>query len=131
MSKKVDLLAREQVVEMVGINPRTCMKCGKCTATCPCFEEMEYHPHQFISMVEAGRVEELMSSRGIENCLSCMACLERCPRGVEPASFVEAVRDLRYRQQGQNKMKPEDVPAALDKEMPQQLIVSAFRKYSK
>jgi len=131
MSKKVDLLAREQVVEMVGINPRTCMKCGKCTATCPSFEEMEYHPHQFISMVEAGRVEELMNSRGIENCLSCMACLERCPRGVEPARFVEAVRDLCYRQQGQNKMKPEDVPAALDKEMPQQLIVSAFRKYSK
>ena len=131
MSKKIDLLAREQVVEMVGINPRTCMKCGKCTATCPSFEEMEYHPHQFISMVEAGRVEELMNSRGIENCLSCMACLERCPRGVEPASFVEAVRDLCYRQQGQNKMKPEDVTKMLDPEMPGQLFVSAFRKYSK
>ena len=87
MKKNIDLLAREQVIRMVGVNPRTCMKCGKCTATCPSFEEMEYHPHQFISMVEAGRVEELANSGGIYNCLACMACLERCPRGVEPAKF--------------------------------------------
>ena len=129
--KKVDLLKKEQVERMVGVNPRNCMKCGKCTATCPSFDEMEYHPHQFISMVEAGRVEQLMDSKGIENCLSCFACLERCPRGVEPARFVEAVRDLKFRQQGANHIKPEDITAALDPEMPGQLIVSAFRKYSK
>ena len=131
MKKNIDLLAKEQVVRMVGVNPRTCMKCGKCTATCPSFEEMEYHPHQFISMVEDGRIEELMNSKGIYNCLACMACLERCPRGVEPAKFVEAVRDLKLRKQGENHMKPEDVPVALDPELPQQAIVSAFRKYSK
>ena len=130
MSKKVDLLAREQVVEMVGINPRTCMKCGKCTATCPSFEEMEYHPHQFISMVEAGRVEELMNSRGIENCLSCMACLERCPRQVEPAKLIEAVRLVCIRQQGANYMTADDLPERLDPDLPQQAIVSAYRKYS-
>ena len=27
------------------------MKCGKCSATCPAYDEMEYHPHQFVSMV--------------------------------------------------------------------------------
>ncbi len=131
MNKKIDLLAREQVTRMVGINPRTCMKCGKCTATCPAFDEMDYHPHQFISMVEAGRVEELMASKGLESCLSCLACLERCPRGVEPARFVEAVRDLKLREQGVSHYKPEDVTAGLEPEMPGQLFVSAFRKYSK
>ena len=131
MNKKIDPLAREQVIRMVGVNPRTCMKCGKCTATCPSFDEMEYHPHQFISMVEEGRVEELMNSKGIYNCLACMACLERCPRGVEPAKFVEAVRDLKLREKGANHLKPEDVTQMLDPEMPGQLFVSAFRKYSK
>lgn len=131
MNKNMDLLKREQVIRMVGVNPRTCMKCGKCTATCPSFEEMEYHPHQFISMVEEGRIEQLMNSKGICNCLACMACLERCPRGVEPARFVEAVRDLQLRRQGNNFMKPEDVPQVLDPDLPQQAIVSAFRKYSK
>ena len=121
----------ELVKQISGVNPLKCMKCGKCTATCPSFEEMEYHPHQFISMVEAGRVEELANSGGIYNCLACMACLERCPRGVEPAKFVEAVRDIKLRKQGQNHLKPEDITARLDPEMPQQAIVSAFRKYSK
>ncbi len=129
--KKIDLLKKEQIERMVGVNPRTCMKCGKCTATCPAFDEMEYHPHQFISMVEAGRVEELMASQGLEHCLSCFACLERCPRGVEPARFVEAVRDLKLRAQGESYLRPEDVTARLDPEMPGQLWASAFRKYSK
>ena len=121
----------DTIKRISGVNPRKCMKCGKCSASCPAYDEMEYHPHQFISMVEAGRVEELANSKGIYNCLACMACLERCPRGVEPAKFVEAVRDIKLRKQGQNHLKPEDITARLDPEMPQQAIVSAFRKYSK
>ena len=30
-----------------GVNVRKCMRCGKCSATCPSYDEMEYHPHQF------------------------------------------------------------------------------------
>lgn len=129
--KKIDLEKRERVINMVGVNPRTCMKCGKCSATCPSFDEMTYHPHQFISMVEEGRVDELMECESIYSCLACMACLERCPRGVEPAKFVEAVRDIKLRRQGANHLKPEAIPEMLDPELPQQAIVSAFRKYSK
>lgn len=129
--KKIDMNKSAIVQEMVGVSPRKCMKCGKCSATCPSYDEMEYHPHQFVNMVEAGRVDELMESKSLWTCLACMACLERCPRGVEPAKFVEAVRDLKVREQGANHLKPEDVPALFDPELPQQAIVSAFRKYSK
>lgn len=132
MSKRT--IDREKALEierMVGTSPRKCMKCGKCSATCPSYDEMEYHPHQFVSMVEAGRIEELMDSDSLWMCLSCMACLERCPRGVEPAKFVEAVRDMSTRRQGKNHLKAEDIPLKLDPELPQLAIVSAFRKYSK
>lgn len=122
---------REIVIETAGINPRKCMKCGKCSATCPAYDEMEYHPHQFVSMVEAGKIEELMNSKSIWMCLSCFACVERCPRGVEPASFIEAARLALIRQQGKNHLKAEDVPAKLNDKLPGQAIVSAFRKYSK
>ncbi len=122
---------REIVIETAGINPRKCMKCGKCSGACPAYDEMEYHPHQFVSMVEAGRIEELMQSESIYMCLSCFACVERCPRGVEPASFIEAARLALIRQQGKNHLKAEDVPAKLNDKLPQQAIVSAFRKYSK
>ncbi|MBE6555319.1 MAG: 4Fe-4S dicluster domain-containing protein [Ruminococcaceae bacterium] len=107
------------------------MRCGKCTATCPAFDEMEYHPHQFVYMVEKGQIDKLTASPSIWRCLSCFACMERCPRQVEPAKLIEAVRLSVIRQQGKNHLKPEAIPTLLDEDLPQQAITSAFRKYSK
>ena len=121
----------ETIKRISGVNPRKCMKCGKCTASCPAYDEMEYHPHQFVDMVENGCIDELMASRGIYMCLSCFACVERCPRSVEPAKLIEAVRLAVIRQQGKDHLKPEQIPQILDPEMPQQAITSAFRKYKK
>ena len=122
---------REEIIRQSGVNPKKCMKCGKCSATCPAYDEMEYHPHQFVSMVESGNIEPLLNSESLYKCLSCFACIERCPRGVEPAKLVESVRLSVIRQQGKNRMTANDVPALLDEDVPQQLLVSAFRKYSK
>ena len=121
----------ETIRRISGVNPRKCMKCGKCTATCPAYDEMEYHPHQFVDMVETGRIDELMNSKGIYTCLSCFACVERCPRSVEPAAVIEAVRLAVIRKQGGDHMTPDMVPEKLDPALPQQAIVSAFRKYRK
>ncbi len=122
---------KEELLRMSGAEPKKCMKCGKCTATCPSFDEMEYHPHQFVYMVESGDIEPLLNSKALYNCLTCFACVDRCPRGVEPAKLIEAVRLSVIRQQSNNHLKADDVPAKLDDDMPQQAIVSAFRKYSK
>ena len=122
---------REEIIRESGVNPKKCMKCGKCSATCPAYDEMEYHPHQFVSMVESGDIEALLNSESLYKCLSCFACIERCPRGVEPAKLIEAVRLEAVKKQGANRMTANDVAAILDDEVPQQLLVSAFRKYSK
>lgn len=82
-------------------------------------------------MVESGDIEPLLKSESLYKCLSCFACVERCPRGVEPAKVVEAVRLAAIRQKGNNHLKAEMVPELLDDETPQQLLVSAFRKFSK
>ena len=121
----------EEIIRRSGVNPRKCMKCGKCSGTCPAYDEMEYHPHQFVSMVEEGDIEPLLNSPSIFKCLSCFACIERCPRDVQPGKLIEAVRLAVVRQQGLNHMKPEDVPEKLNEKLPQQAIVSAFRKYVK
>ena len=122
---------KEQVLRTSGVNVLKCMRCGKCSATCPSYDEMEYHPHQFVYMVEKGEIEKLMASPSIYKCLSCFACIERCPRDVEPAKLVEAIRLMVIRQQGQNHLKPNQIPGMLDEELPQQAIVTAFRKYAK
>ena len=122
---------REDLIRISGVNPKKCMKCGKCSATCPAYDEMEYHPHQFVSMVESGNIEPLLKSESIYRCLTCFACIERCPRGVEPAKLVEAVRLTAVRKQGENRLTANDIPELIDDETPQQLLVSAFRKYTK
>lgn len=122
---------QSEIIRRSGVNPRKCMKCGKCSGTCPAYDEMEYHPHQFVSMVESGNIEPLLNSKSIYRCLTCFACVDRCPRGVEPAKLIEAVRLTAIRAQGNNHLKADDIPALLDDDMPQQAIVSAFRKYTK
>ncbi len=130
MNKKTEAL-KEELLRISGVNPKKCMRCGKCSATCPAYDEMEYHPHQFVSMVESGDIEPLLKSESLYRCLSCFACIDRCPRGVQPAKLVEAVRLTAIRQQGANRMTADDVPPMLDESIPQQALVSAFRKYSK
>lgn len=122
---------RDEIIKISGVNPRKCMKCGKCSASCPSYDEMEYHPHQFVYMVENGDVEALMNSKSVYKCLTCFACVERCPRGVEPAKLIEAVRNFAMRPKESNHLKPDDIPELLDPDMPQQALVTAFRKYSK
>lgn len=122
---------KEQVLRSSGVNVLKCMRCGKCSGTCPSYDEMEYHPHEFVYMVEKGQIEKLMKSESIFKCLSCFACVERCPRNVEPAKLIEAVRVALIRQQGMNHLRPDDIPEKLDDEIPQQALVSALRKYQK
>lgn len=122
---------RDEVIRRSGTDPRKCMKCGKCSATCPSYDEMEYHPHEFVYMVENGDIEPLLASESIYRCLTCMACVERCPRGVEPAKIVESVRLEAIRRKGANRLTPEAVAAVADEELPQQAVVTAFRKYAK
>ena len=122
---------REEILRMSGVDTKKCMKCGKCSATCPAYDEMEYHPHQFVGMVETGDIEPLLNSDSLYKCLSCFACVDRCPRGVEPAKVVEAVRLTAIKKQGNNRMTANDVPKMIDADTPQQLLVSAFRKYTK
>lgn len=121
----------KSILRISGVDTKKCMKCGKCSGACPAFGSMDIHPHQFVSMVEEGNIGALLESKSLWNCLSCFACVERCPRNVEPARLIEAVRLTVIRRQGANHLKPEEIPGLLDADLPQQAIASAFRKYSK
>ena len=124
-------LIKEQILYQSKVNVRKCMRCGKCSGTCPAYDEMEYHPHQFAYMVETGDIEPLLHSESLYKCLTCFACADRCPRGVEPAKIVEAVRLTVIREQGKNKLTPDGIPGIIDEDIPQQALVSAFRKFTK
>ncbi len=124
INKNADLIK-----EISGVNPLKCMKCGKCSASCPSFNEMDIKPHQFVSYVLNGDIDALVNSSSIHKCLSCFACLERCPRDVKPAMLIDAARQVLIRQRGETFLSPNEIPELLDEETPQQLLVSAFRRY--
>ena len=121
----------ELVREISGTNPLKCMKCGKCSATCPAFNEMDIKPHQFVSYVVNNNVEELVKSESLWKCLSCFACVERCPRDVQPGKIIDAARQLVVRERGGNYLTADEIPELLDEELPQQLLVSAYRRYKR
>ena len=117
------------ISEISGTEAKKCMKCGKCSGRCPAFNEMDVKPHQFVSMIAKGEVDALLESKSIWTCMSCMACVERCPRGVAPASVIEAVRDAVIRKVGANGVKAEEIEVV--ENMPPQFLVAAYRKYNK
>ena len=119
----------ERITQISGVNPLKCMKCGKCSASCPSYEEMDIKPHQFVSYVQNEDIESLMASKSVWRCLSCFACIERCPRNVQPGKIIDIARQMLIRQRGQEGLSADEIPQLLDEEMPQQLLMSAFRKY--
>ena len=122
---------KETLIRLSATDVRRCMKCGKCSGRCPAYADMDIKPHEFVSLLLKGKTDKLLSANAIWNCLSCMACVERCPRGVAPAQVIEAVRTLVTRAQGGNGLQAEEIPPMVDEFIPQQLLVSAYRKYNK
>ena len=116
----------EEIREISGVDP---YKCGKCSASCPSFNEMDIKPHQFVSYVLRDDIESLVQSKSLWKCLSCFACVERCPRDVKPGKLIDAARQIVEREKGGNYLSPDEIPSLLDPELPQQLLVSAFRRY--
>ena len=119
----------EEIKSISGVNPLKCMKCGKCSASCPSFDEMDIKPHQFVTYVINDDVQALANSVSAWKCLSCFACIERCHRNVQPGKLIDAARQVLIRQRGQEGLSPNEIPALLGDETPQQLLMSAFRKY--
>ena len=119
----------EKIKEISGANPLKCMKCGKCSASCPAFDEMDIKPHQFVSYVINENIDALVQSKSLWKCLSCFACVERCPRDVKPGKLIDAARQLVVREREQNYLTADEIPELLDEDTPQQLLVSAFRRY--
>lgn len=119
-----------ELLRLADTDVSRCVQCGRCSATCPMGDKMDLLPSRMVWELINGNGEEMLAARSPWICLSCMACQQRCPRGVSPCAVMEAVRLLVIRQQGGNKLTAEaleNYPA----DMPQQALVAAFRKYNK
>ena len=91
---------------------------------------MDIKPHQFVSYVLNDDIESLCEFQSpFGSAFPAFACIERCPRDVKPGKLIDAARQLVVRQRGEAYLTPDEIPELLDPDLPQQLLVSAFRRY--
>jgi len=128
---KTAMRTDKEILEISGADIEKCMQCGRCSASCPSYQEMDLRPHQFATYLMDKNVEAMVNSKSLWRCVSCFCCVERCPRDVKPARLIEAARLMVIREQGEEYFSADSVPDMLDDDMPQQLLVSVFRKYRK
>jgi len=110
-----------KVEELSGQNPYACYQCGKCSAGCVFAEHMDALPNQVLRLVQLGDESALRLSAPWV-CASCLACEVRCPKGVDIAKTMEALRLLALRRG----FSP--VVLELDRDYPQIALVGAYRK---
>jgi heterodisulfide reductase subunit C2 len=121
-----DMIA--QVKAISGVDVRACYQCGKCTAGCPMAASMELMPNQILRLLQLGLHEQALASRTIWQCASCLTCAARCPKDVDPAQVMDALRTILLRQ-GRIHVEIPRVPAEVLAEAPQQALIGGFRKF--
>jgi heterodisulfide reductase subunit C len=118
----------KRVGEISGENVLKCYQCGRCSAGCPLTFAMKDLPSQVIRMVQLGLEEDALSSDTIWVCASCLTCHGRCPRGVDLAKVMEALRAIKLRPGTEDRINLEKMSKETLARLPQQALVSGLRK---
>jgi heterodisulfide reductase subunit C len=93
-----------RIQSLAGSNVANCYQCGKCTAGCPVASRMDLVPNQLIRLLQLGRDDLALTSPSIWACVSCLTCSARCPKQVDCAAVLDALREFALRE---GKVSPE------------------------
>jgi heterodisulfide reductase subunit C len=117
---------KAKIEELSGENINLCFQCGGCSSGCPLTEEMDLLPSTVMRYAQLG-IEEALESTTIWVCSTCFNCEVRCPRGIDIANVMEALRQTvlrtKYDRVSLDDLTPEEL-----RELPQIAIVSNLRK---
>ncbi len=118
-----------KIEKISGQKLLACYQCGKCSAGCPMAAHMDVLPNQIIRMAQLGMKEQLLATRTIWTCVSCLTCNSRCPKGIRIAEVMESLRmtALRDGQRNDNLKIMELAPEARSV-LPPIATISAMRK---
>jgi len=122
-------LAR-RVEEVSGQNLFACYQCGNCTAGCPVSFAMDLGPHQAIRYTLLGLESEVLESNTFWICASCLQCTSRCPKGLDIARIMDALRVILLRKKERlDRIDVRDLTDENIERTPQIAFISGFRKF--
>lgn len=115
----------EKVEELSGESVNACIHCGTCAAGCPFVDEMDILPDRVLKYIDLGQKEKILEHNTMWICAACFQCSVRCPRDIDIAKIMEAVRQIVLR----DNIDAVDVDEIENmEELPQLAVVGCFRK---
>jgi heterodisulfide reductase subunit C len=118
-----------KVEELSGQKLLACYQCGKCSAGCPAVSQMDILPNQIIRFAQLGLKDELLQSKSIWVCASCLTCNSRCPKGIKIAEVMEALRLILLRKK-KDYVRISELSAEEKETVPAIALISNFRKFT-
>ena len=83
-----------RVEELAHTSVDDCYQCGKCSAGCPMVEKMDVLPSTLIRWVQYGNVHQAAQTAAAWQCVSCLTCSTRCPKSVDIAGVMDALKQI-------------------------------------
>ena len=120
-----DFIAK--IEEISGQNVYSCYQCGKCSAGCAFSNNMDKTVNQLIHLIQLGLKRKVLDANTHWICASCLTCSVRCPREIDVAALMEAVREYQLREEPE-KIRIADIPQEVLDKLPNIALVSNFRK---
>jgi len=118
---------RQKIKEISGEDVSKCYQCGTCSGSCPMNTHAKVLPRQTMALAQLGQEEALLACDMPWICAACHMCVVRCPRGIDIARVMEALRQIKLRQNIDqielSNLQPEEIA-----DLPQIAMVSGFRK---
>ena len=137
MKKKKMVLSQEtmdvdfvrKVEALSDTSVRRCFQCGKCSAGCPMAAHMDILPNMVVRMAQLGMQKQLLASRTIWTCVSCLTCNSRCPKDIKIAEVIESLRETALRNgQRDDRLNIWEISPEVRTDLPPIAMISAMRK---
>jgi len=117
----------KRVSELSAQNLYACYQCGKCSGGCPSVWQMDILPNEVIRLLQIGQSNDALNSETIWICASCFTCSVRCPRGIDLARIMEALRQIQLRK-NIDRVEIKRISSEQMAKLPQIALVGNFRK---
>ena len=127
--QSLSLKSIEEINTLSGESVKLCMQCATCTGMCPMAQEMDFSPRKVMHFAQFGLMDRLVDINTFWKCASCHACSVKCPRGIDIAKVMEALRQKTLRK-SKNYIEPSQMSQEVIAEMPQIALVAGFRKFT-